>query len=632
MSVHESAASAFPHPTPILQEPTSAASIFAGTEAVGDIVTPPSHRSLAAMSDRPNILILMVDQLTGTLWDDGPAPFLDVPNLRALHERSVNFASAYSPSPLCTPARGSFMTGLLPSGTTVYDNAAEFPSNLPTYAHYLRRAGYFTALSGKMHFVGADQLHGFEERLTTDIYPADFGWTPDWRKPFERVDWWYHNLSSVTEAGVAHTSNQLEYDDEVVYHARLKLLQLARRTDPRPFCLTASFTHPHDPYTARPGYWARYENVDIPDPVTPELPPEARDPHTRRLYDAVDASRFDVTGEHVRRARRAYCANISYLDDKIGELLGTLEDSGFAEDTAVIFVADHGDMLGERGLWYKMNFFEGAARIPLSIAWPGRLQPGRVSNPTSALDVLPTLLDIAGVDEGELALAIDGISLLPAARRASEAGGRDAPGGLSGEADVPPGKEAGEGALDADSDRVVASEYMAEGSVSTMLMLRQGPWKYVWCAADPVQLYHLGDDPRELTNLAGEAEHSDTLARFDAVREARWNTDALDEDVRENQRRRILCYEALREGKFTPWDYQPVSDASQRFMRNHLDLNVVESTSRVPVRRDLQRAATLVPDEPAAAAGVTSGEVPPDIGMHALGTSAPESERGGRPE
>ena len=579
------------------------------------------------MSDRPNILILMVDQLTGTLWEDGPADFLDVPNLRALHERGVNFSSAYSPSPLCTPARGSFMTGLLPSGTTVYDNAAEFPSNLPTFAHYLRRAGYYTALSGKMHFVGADQLHGFEDRLTTDIYPADFGWTPDWRKPFERVDWWYHNLSSVTEAGVAHTSNQLEYDDEVVYHARLKLLQLARRTDPRPFCLTASFTHPHDPYTARPEYWARYEGVDIPDPVTPELPPDARDPHTRRLYDAVDASRFTITDDDVRRARRAYCANISYLDDKIGELLRTLEDTGFADDTAVVFVADHGDMLGERGLWYKMNFFEGAARIPLSIAWPGRLRPGRVDAPASALDVLPTLLDIAGVGEEALALAVDGISLLPAAERASTAGRRPTDGGSAAT-----DSEARGGATGTDEARVVASEYMAEGSVSTMLMLRQGAWKYVWCAADPVQLYHLGDDPHERRNLAGEAAHADTLARFEAIREARWNTDALDEDVRENQRRRILCYEALREGRFTPWDYQPVADASQRFMRNHLDLNIVESTSRVPVRRDLQRAATLVPDDhAAAAAGVIPGAPPPEIELRSVGSGTPpDAPEGGR--
>ena len=102
-----------------------------------------------------------------------------------------------------------------------------------------------------MHFVGPDQLHGFEERLTTDIYPADFGWTPDYRKPGERIDWWYHNMGSVTGAGVAEITNQLEYDDEVAHHARRKLYDLARSFDERPWCLTVSFTHPHDPYVAR---------------------------------------------------------------------------------------------------------------------------------------------------------------------------------------------------------------------------------------------------------------------------------------------------------------------------------------------------------------------------------------------
>ena len=115
------------------------------------------------------------------------------------------------------------MSGQLPSRTGVYDNAAEFPSSIPTWAHHLRRAGYQTCLSGKMHYVGPDQLHGFESRLTTDVYPPDFGWTPDYRKPGVRIDWWYHNLGSVTGAGVAEISNQMEYDDEVAFHAEQKL-------------------------------------------------------------------------------------------------------------------------------------------------------------------------------------------------------------------------------------------------------------------------------------------------------------------------------------------------------------------------------------------------------------------------
>ena len=173
---------------------------------------------------QPNLLIFVVDQLSGTLWPDGPAPFLRAPNLRALAQRSLRFRNAHTPSPLCAPSRASLMTGQLPSKTGVYDNAALFPADIPTYAHYLRRAGYQTCLAGKMHFVGPDQLHGFEERLTTDIYPADFGWTPDWEHPSERIDWWYHNMDSVRAAGVADITNQLGYDDEVAYHAGRKLL------------------------------------------------------------------------------------------------------------------------------------------------------------------------------------------------------------------------------------------------------------------------------------------------------------------------------------------------------------------------------------------------------------------------
>lgn len=124
------------------------------------------------------------------------------------------------------------MTGRLPSGTHVYDNAAEFAADIPTYAHALRASGYQTTLSGKMHFVGPDQLHGFEQRLTTDIYPADYGWVPDYDRPGERIDWWYHNLGAVTGAGVADITNQLEYDDEVSFQAQARLRDLSRRKDP----------------------------------------------------------------------------------------------------------------------------------------------------------------------------------------------------------------------------------------------------------------------------------------------------------------------------------------------------------------------------------------------------------------
>jgi len=331
---------------------------------------------------QPNILIFMVDQLNGTLFQDGPADWLHTPNLKKLAARSTRFKNAYTASPLCAPGRASFMSGQLPRRTRVYDNAAEFASDIPTYAHHLRRAGYQTCLSGKMHFVGPDQLHGFEERLTTDVYPADFGWTPDYRKPGERIEWWYHNMGSVTGAGVAEISNQLEYDDEVAYNATRKVYDYARNSD-RPWCLTVSFTHPHDPYVARKKYWDLYEDCKHLLPEVPAFKYDDQDAHSKRIFDANDWRSFDITEEDIRRSRRAYFANISYLDDKIGEVMEALDAT--RQDATILFVSDHGDMLGERGLWFKMNFFEGSARVPLMIASPD-MEAGLVEAPVSTLD------------------------------------------------------------------------------------------------------------------------------------------------------------------------------------------------------------------------------------------------------
>ena len=497
---------------------------------------------------QPNLLILMVDQLNGTLFPDGPADWLHAPNLKRLAARSVRFANAYTGSPLCAPGRASFMSGQLPRRTGVYDNAAEFRSDIPTYAHHLRRAGYYTCLSGKMHFVGPDQLHGFEERLTTDIYPADFGWTPDYRKPGERIDWWYHNMGSVTGAGVAEISNQMEYDDEVAYMATSKLYDLARGKDDRPWALTVSFTHPHDPYVARRKYWDLYEDCAHLDPVVPDPGYEAQDPHSKRLFDANDWRNFDITPEDIRRSRRAYYANISYLDDKIGQILQVLEDT--RQEAHILFLSDHGDMLGERGLWFKMSFFEGSARVPLMISAPG-LEPGRVDTPVSTIDVTPTLGDLAGVDMSEIAPWTDGQTLVPLARGIP----RDAP---------------------------VAIEYAAEGSYAPLVCLRQGRWKYIRCALDPDQLFDLDADPRELVNLATDPAHADTLAAFRDMADARWDLAAYDAEVRASQARRWVVYEALRQGGYYPWDYQPLQQASERYMRNHMDLNILEESQRFP--------------------------------------------------
>ncbi|MBB1490489.1 MULTISPECIES: choline-sulfatase [unclassified Paracoccus (in: a-proteobacteria)] len=495
---------------------------------------------------RPNILILMADQLSGTWFPDGPAPFLHAPNLRALAERSTRFANAYTASPLCAPARAAFMSGELPRRTRVYDNAAEFASDIPTYAHHLRRAGWHTCLSGKMHFVGPDQMHGFEERLTTDIYPADFGWTPDYRRPGERIDWWYHNMGSITGAGVAEITNQYEYDDEVAYNTCRKLYDLSRGGNPRPWCLTVSFTHPHDPFVARRRYWDLYEGAPELEPPAP-ISYEAQDPHSRRILDACDWRKYDITPEQVRRARQGYFANISYIDDKIGEILGVLRDT--RQEAIIVVLSDHGEMLGERGLWFKMNLFEPSARVPLMIAAPG-MPAGRVDTPVSTIDVLPTLGELAGISLDKIAPWTDGQSLVAVA---------------SGAAAQP-----------------VLMEYAAEASVSPIVGIREGRWKYTRCLADPEQLFNLDADPDERANLAADPAHAGTLARLRARAEAQWDLAAYDAEVRQSQARRLIVYEALRNGAYFPWDYQPLMDASERYMRNHMNLDILEESKRFP--------------------------------------------------
>lgn len=502
------------------------------------------------MTRKPNILVLMVDQLNGTLFPDGPADWLHAPNLKRLAERSVRFRNAYTASPLCAPARASFMAGALPRRTRVYDNAAEFASDIPTYAHHLRRAGYHTCLSGKMHFVGPDQLHGFEQRLTTDVYPADFGWTPDYRKPGERIEWWYHNLGSVTGAGVAEITNQLEYDDEVAFFAQQKIYDLSRGSDDRPWMLTVSFTHPHDPYVARRKYWDLYEGCGHLAPEVGTIPYEEQDPHSKRLFDANDWRSYELTEENVRRARRGYFANISYVDDKIGEVLAALELTRQLENTIIVFCSDHGDMLGERGLWFKMSFHEGSARVPLMVCAPG-LEPRLVDAPVSTMDVTPTLADLAGVDLAEIMPWTDGETLLPLAR----GGQRETP---------------------------VRLEYAAEGSNAPLVCLRGEQWKYVHCELDPPQLFDLDADPHELKNLAADPTHQAVTSAFASLVRDLWDMPAFDAEVRQSQARRWVVYEALRNGAYYPWDFQPLMKASERYMRNHMDLNVLEEAKRFP--------------------------------------------------
>src|SRR5918995_1254859 len=276
----------------------------------------------------------MVDQLSAGWLPAYGHDIVHAPSLDALAAQGVVFDSAYCPSPLCAPSRAALLTGRFPSRVGVYDNAAELRASAPTVTHRLRAAGYDTCLSGKMHFVGPDQLHGFEQRLTTDVYPADLDWTPDWRVPLSERLPWYHTMESVLTPGVCAASMQMDYDDEVAHRAVRKLRDLARDRA-RPFFLCVSFTNPHDPWELRPEYWDRYDPAEIAPPSVGLVPRAEADPHSLRLRDMSGFDDVALSDERVRRARHAYYAAISYVDERIGEVLGALAETGLRDDTIV---------------------------------------------------------------------------------------------------------------------------------------------------------------------------------------------------------------------------------------------------------------------------------------------------------
>ena len=500
------------------------------------------------MPAKRNILIVMVDQLAPAFLPVHGHKLVKTPNLESLAGRGVVFDNAYCNSPLCSPSRTAFMTGALPSRTGVYDNAAEFRADLPTFAHYLRKLGYRTVLSGKMHFCGPDQLHGFEDRLTTDIYPADYGWTPDWDHPLDRPSW-YHNMSSVTDAGLCVRTNQIDFDEEVAFAAERAIYDHVRGKDERPFMMVASLTHPHDPFAITSDYWDlyRHEHIDMPRVSAADV---ALDPHSARLRHVCAMDAVAITEDQIRNARHAYYGAISFCDAQLGRLLRTLQATGL-EDTIVLFLGDHGEMLGERGLWYKMNFFEGGARVPLVVSAPGLFEPGRVSAAVSLIDVLPTLVDLAGGDPSRLASPIDGRSLLPHLART---GGHDE----------------------------AIGEYLAEGAVAPIVMIRRGRYKFIHSPTDPDQLYDVAADPDERINRAGGTEHAGLVAEFRTEIAGRWDLQALDRAVRDSQRRRHLVDAALMTGATRPWDYQPFRDAARQYMRNPIDLDELEGMARFP--------------------------------------------------
>lgn len=443
----------------------------------------------------PNILFIMVDQMTPFMMSCYGQRAAITPNLDRLARNGTVFDNAYCNAPLCVPSRTSMFAGRLTAAVESWDNASEFRADTPTIMHYLRAAGYHTAVSGKTHFIGPDQYHGFHERLTPCIYPTHFKFMHPWSKgPY------YIQGTSVQlglgKLGPSEVNGQIDFDTMAFSRALEKLSRhaLDGKNAP-PLFLNVSLTQPHDPYCAPRKYLEMYRDASIPMPK----------PHDdiRKLSPTYEWVRIvhgldkeTPSPEKVREARRCYLAMCTWLDDRIGQLLSEVERLGMSGNTLVVLTSDHGDMLGEKGQWFKRMYLEWSARIPLIMSWPGRVPAGkRVSSLVSLVDLLPTFAEAAGV---QVRTRIDGQSLLP----------------------LLDGRDSG-------ANREVIGEYFGEGTIEPIRMVRRGDYKYITVNGYPPQLYDLKRDPGENVNAAGRAEYAAVEKELRARAEKDWDAPAL---------------------------------------------------------------------------------------------------------
>ena len=447
----------------------------------------------------PNVLLLMSDQhKPRALGVDGD-PMARTPHLDALARSGVRFDSAYCSNPVCVPSRASLLTGLYTHNHRAYNNATPWPFEIDTIAHHFRRAGYMTGLIGKMHFVDA-QTHGFDYRLDfndwwqylgpkTKLYAEELG-RPNSGSGMPQIDslWqdagdpWKGVRELDARKGSVHVgrvSKLAEADHFESFVAR-ESVRFLRNHGQRPFFLIGSFLKPHDPFMPAERFAAMYR------------PEEMRLPRTwgkvdlnavpREIRNSIQNNRPtpELAAQDAAKLRIAlYYANLAQMDDALGRVLAALRELNLENDTIVVYTTDHGEMLGEHGLWQKFVFYESSVGVPLIFRVPGTRTPGaRCAAHVSQVDVLPALAELCGVS---LSGKLDGASLASLLREPAQR-----------------------------ADRTVFAEF-ALRTPNAKYMVRRGPWKYSYYVSDMPELYNLAEDPGEMRNLALSAGHKGTL-------------------------------------------------------------------------------------------------------------------------
>jgi len=357
------------------------------------------------------------------------------------------------------------------------------------------------------------------------------------------------------DAGLCEWSLQLDYDEEVTFRALEALRDLARRRDEgRPFLLCASFTHPHDPFIINQEWWDLYEHDAIEMPTAEPCPLERMHPYNQwlQIHHVIDVDPPEE--ESIRSARHAYWGMVSYFDSKVGQLVEELRRLGLADDTVVIITSDHGEMLGEHGMWFKRTFFEPSVRVPLIFGGTEHVVRGqRIDGTVSLLDLCPTLLDLASLgDRQEVQEDLDGHSFAGLLRGDSQ-----------------------------DWKDYAVCEYYSEGVVRPLRMAVRDHLKYVYVHEEEPRLFDLESDPHEETNVIDEPAYGDRLADLRRLVHDAWDPEGTHERILASQRERGWINEAMDRGRPAEWDLQPHFDATKQYVRQ-FDAQKTSEMMRVP--------------------------------------------------
>jgi len=420
---------------------------------------------------RPNILLVMSDQHNPKMAGYSGNAVVKTPHLDRLAHRGTSFSNAYCTSPICVPARASIATGRYVHEIGAWDNATPYVGNPPSWGHHLGHAGYQVTTIGKLHYRDADDDTGFpDQRLAMHISGRGdlrgIAQRPDGRVPT------VPGFRAILDAGSGET-DYTRYDRSVVDTAALFLESEA---DQQPWALMVSFVAPHFPLIAPDEFFELYSDQDL------DLPSDvlgAWDHPSVHVFRESFGINRDFSRSEKQRAMQAYLGLCSFMDANVGAVLASLEASGHADDTVVMYTSDHGESAGAHGLWFKHLMNEESARVPLLLAGPG-IGNDVIDAPVSHIDLLPTFLSMAGIEqkEGE---SLPGLSLLD----------HDA---LS------------------NTDRTVLAEYHANGSIAASFMVRHGRYKYIEYIDERPQLFDLVADPDEMFDLAGRDDLTDVIS------------------------------------------------------------------------------------------------------------------------